>query len=209
MTECLNFLGTYFNCIMFMVASSVVTTIMILNYHHRLADTHEMPNWVKHHHCHQWHYCHHRHYTQLYDHRHHYHHHCYQVRFIFLQWIPWILRMSRPGEKITRKTIMMQVTKMMKDLFAKDIHQRIYHHEILKKILKFWMVRYDNFARPNALGTRICFENFFKNLWKFKANIWQSLRMGWRGGLYRRWNWCYLCLVVANCISPICTGWCI
>jgi hypothetical protein len=39
-------LGTYFNCIMFMVASSVVTTIMILNYHHRLADTHEMPEWV-------------------------------------------------------------------------------------------------------------------------------------------------------------------
>ena len=39
-------IGTYFNCIMFMVASSVVTTIMILNYHHRLADTHEMPNWV-------------------------------------------------------------------------------------------------------------------------------------------------------------------
>ena len=38
--------GTYFNCIMFMVASSVVTTIMILNYHHRLADTHEMPGWV-------------------------------------------------------------------------------------------------------------------------------------------------------------------
>ena len=38
--------GTYFNCIMFMVASSVVTTIMILNYHHRLADTHEMPSWV-------------------------------------------------------------------------------------------------------------------------------------------------------------------
>ena len=40
-------LGTYFNCIMFMVASSVVTTIMILNYHHRLADTHEMPEWVR------------------------------------------------------------------------------------------------------------------------------------------------------------------
>ena len=31
---------------MFMVASSCVTTIMILNYHHRLADTHEMPDWV-------------------------------------------------------------------------------------------------------------------------------------------------------------------
>lgn len=38
--------GTYFNCIMFMVASSVVTTIMILNYHHRKADTHSMPHWV-------------------------------------------------------------------------------------------------------------------------------------------------------------------
>ena len=31
---------------MFMVASSVVTTIMILNYHHRQADTHKMPEWV-------------------------------------------------------------------------------------------------------------------------------------------------------------------
>ena len=39
--------GTYFNCIMFMVASSVVSTIMVLNYHHRLVDTHEMPDWVK------------------------------------------------------------------------------------------------------------------------------------------------------------------
>ncbi|XP_050058004.1 neuronal acetylcholine receptor subunit alpha-7 isoform X5 [Aphis gossypii] len=40
-------LGTYFNCIMFMVASSVVSTIMILNYHHRNADTHVMSKWVK------------------------------------------------------------------------------------------------------------------------------------------------------------------
>ena len=40
------FSGTYFNCIMFMVASSVVTTIMILNYHHRKAHTHHMPEWV-------------------------------------------------------------------------------------------------------------------------------------------------------------------
>ena len=38
--------GTYFTCIMFMVASSCITTILILNYHHRLADTHEMPEWV-------------------------------------------------------------------------------------------------------------------------------------------------------------------
>jgi len=77
--------GTYFNCIMFMVASSVVSTIMILNYHHRLADTHEMPNWV---------------------------------RTLFLQWIPWFLRMARPGEKITRKTIMMQ--NKMKELDLKE-----------------------------------------------------------------------------------------
>lgn len=39
--------GTYFNCIMFMVASSVVSTILILNYHHRNADTHEMSEWVR------------------------------------------------------------------------------------------------------------------------------------------------------------------
>ena len=38
--------ATYFNAIMFMVAASVVTTILVLNYHHRLADTHEMPEWV-------------------------------------------------------------------------------------------------------------------------------------------------------------------
>jgi hypothetical protein len=31
---------------MFMVASSVVSTILILNYHHRNADTHEMSDWV-------------------------------------------------------------------------------------------------------------------------------------------------------------------
>ena len=40
-------IGTYFSCIMIMVASSVVCTIMILNYHHRQADTHEMPSWVR------------------------------------------------------------------------------------------------------------------------------------------------------------------
>lgn len=40
------FSGTYFNCIMFMVASSVVSTILILNYHHRNSDTHEMSEWV-------------------------------------------------------------------------------------------------------------------------------------------------------------------
>lgn len=45
MSPC-SFAGTYFNCIMFMVASSVVLTVVVLNYHHRTADIHEMPPWV-------------------------------------------------------------------------------------------------------------------------------------------------------------------
>lgn len=39
-------IGTYFNCIMFMVASSVVLTLVVLNYHHRTADIHTMGPWV-------------------------------------------------------------------------------------------------------------------------------------------------------------------
>ena len=66
---------------MFMVASSVVTTIMILNYHHRKHETHEMPPWVS---------------------------------LLFLQYLPWLLRMSRPGKKLTRKTILLQ--RKMKEL---------------------------------------------------------------------------------------------
>ncbi|XP_012259577.1 neuronal acetylcholine receptor subunit alpha-7-like isoform X2 [Athalia rosae] len=64
-------LGTYFNCIMFMVASSVVSTILILNYHHRNSDTHEMSEWV---------------------------------RVVFLDWLPCVLRMSRPVEKDEKDT---------------------------------------------------------------------------------------------------------
>ncbi|GFG30444.1 hypothetical protein Cfor_03686, partial [Coptotermes formosanus] len=76
---------TYFNCIMFMVASSVVLTVVVLNYHHRTADIHEMPQWIK---------------------------------SVFLQWLPWILGMSRPGKKITRKTILM--TNRMKEMELKE-----------------------------------------------------------------------------------------
>ncbi|XP_063929148.1 neuronal acetylcholine receptor subunit alpha-7 isoform X7 [Zophobas morio] len=78
-------LGTYFNCIMFMVASSVVLTVVVLNYHHRTADIHEMPQWIK---------------------------------TVFLQWLPWMLGMSRPGKKITRKTILMN--SRMKELELKE-----------------------------------------------------------------------------------------
>ncbi|XP_066157966.1 neuronal acetylcholine receptor subunit alpha-7 isoform X4 [Euwallacea fornicatus] len=84
-SDAIPLLGTYFNCIMFMVASSVVLTVVVLNYHHRTADIHEMPQWIK---------------------------------TVFLQWLPWILRMSRPGKKITRKTIMMN--SRMKELELKE-----------------------------------------------------------------------------------------
>jgi len=84
-TDSTPLIGTYFTAIMFMVASSCVTTIMVLNYHHRMADTHDMPDWVQ---------------------------------MLFLQWMPWMLRMGRPGEKITRKTILMQ--KKMKELDVKE-----------------------------------------------------------------------------------------
>merc|ERR550534_2697351 len=78
-------ISTYFNCIMMMVASSVVLTVVVLNYHHRTAETHVMPMWVK---------------------------------SVFLQWMPWMLRMSRPGKKITRKTINM--TNKMNELSLKE-----------------------------------------------------------------------------------------
>ncbi|GFR02361.1 acetylcholine receptor subunit alpha-type acr-16 [Trichonephila clavata] len=40
-------LGTYFACIMIMVAFSVVMTVVVLNYHHRSSDTHEMPHCIR------------------------------------------------------------------------------------------------------------------------------------------------------------------
>ncbi|XP_059487020.1 neuronal acetylcholine receptor subunit alpha-7 isoform X5 [Neocloeon triangulifer] len=84
-SDAIPLLGTYFNCIMFMVASSVVLTVVVLNYHHRTADIHEMPQWVK---------------------------------TVLLHWFPWFLRMSRPGKKITLRTIKMH--KRKKELELKD-----------------------------------------------------------------------------------------
>lgn len=37
-----------------------------------------------------------------------------QVKILFLQWLPCVLRMSRPGKKITKKTILM--SNRMKEL---------------------------------------------------------------------------------------------
>lgn len=37
----------------------------------------------------------------------------FQIRVVFLQWLPWFLRMSRPGDKITLKT--MAATAKMRD----------------------------------------------------------------------------------------------
>lgn len=42
----------------------------------------------------------------------------FQIKSVFLQWLPWILGMSRPGKKITRKTILMN--SRMKELELKE-----------------------------------------------------------------------------------------
>lgn len=42
----------------------------------------------------------------------------FQSRALFLLWLPWVLRMSRPGKKITRKTI--TVSTRMRELELKE-----------------------------------------------------------------------------------------
>ncbi|XP_071034736.1 neuronal acetylcholine receptor subunit alpha-7-like isoform X8 [Parasteatoda tepidariorum] len=88
-SDAVSIIGTYFACIMIMVAFSVVMTVVVLNYHHRNSDTHEMPAYVK---------------------------------TIFLTWLPFILRMSRPGKKITRKHLFM--SSKMKELELKERSSR-------------------------------------------------------------------------------------
>ncbi|XP_013789585.2 neuronal acetylcholine receptor subunit alpha-7-like [Limulus polyphemus] len=74
---------------MVMVAFSVVMTVVVLNYHHRNSDTHEMPQCIK---------------------------------SIFLVWLPWILRMSRPGRKMREKSVMFN--NKMKELELKERSSR-------------------------------------------------------------------------------------
>ena len=89
---------------MMMVASSVVLTVVVLNYHHRTAETHVMPMWVS--------------MKTAISSPHLTVYHLLKVRSVFLQWLPWILRMNRPRKKITRKTIMMN--NRMKELEMKE-----------------------------------------------------------------------------------------
>lgn len=114
---------------MFMVASSVVLTVVVLNYHHRTADIHEMPQWVS---------------KNIFfvinwlnilmlimfikQH---------QIKSVFLQWLPWILRMGRPGKKITRKTIML--SNRMKELELKERSSKSLLANVLGKY------RYNNY----------------------------------------------------------------
>ena len=115
-----------------MVAASVVTTILVLNYHHRMADTHEMPKWVS------W---------IIWDTIEDLYGQCSQVQMILLQWIPWMLRMSRPGEKITRKSILMQ--KKIKEMDKNEVSSK----SLLANVLDID----DNFCvttiAPNVNGT--------------------------------------------------------
>ncbi|XP_017761053.1 PREDICTED: acetylcholine receptor subunit alpha-type acr-16-like, partial [Eufriesea mexicana] len=46
-SDAIPLLGTYFNCIMFMVANSVILTVLVLNFHHRTSDRYEMRKWIK------------------------------------------------------------------------------------------------------------------------------------------------------------------
>ncbi|PAA54201.1 hypothetical protein BOX15_Mlig026469g1 [Macrostomum lignano] len=46
-SESVPLIGMYFSCTMVMCSLSVVFTVIVLNYHHRDAESHPVPNWVK------------------------------------------------------------------------------------------------------------------------------------------------------------------
>ncbi len=45
-----------------------------------------------------------------------------QVKMVFLQWIPWLLRMSRPGDKLSLKSILMH--RQMQEMDSKVLEDR-------------------------------------------------------------------------------------
>ena len=100
-----------------MVAASVVLTVLVLNYHHRNPDTHNMPTWVG-----TKHICLTNSFLFL------------QSKRLFLQWLPWLLRYNRPTKKITMKSILMDhkmAAKISKysSVPNSPIHQKIQVHE--------------------------------------------------------------------------------
>ncbi|XP_064461455.1 neuronal acetylcholine receptor subunit alpha-7-like isoform X2 [Ornithodoros turicata] len=88
-SDAVSIIGTYFACIMIMVAFSVVMTVVVLNYHHRNQETTEMPAVIK---------------------------------TVFLVWLPWLLRMERQGQKITRRRVLLN--SKMKELELKERSSR-------------------------------------------------------------------------------------
>ncbi|XP_020290540.1 neuronal acetylcholine receptor subunit alpha-7 isoform X1 [Pseudomyrmex gracilis] len=106
-------IGSYFNCIMFMVASSVVLTVLVLNYHHRTPDRYNMPNWT---------------------------------RQLFLNWLPRLLRMSRPGKKLSKRGILMG--NRMKDLELQERSSK----SLLANVLDID----DDFRRGNSSANPSC-----------------------------------------------------
>ena len=87
----------------------MVLTVLVLNYHHRNPETHDMAPWVIS-------------TNQLMKLQQIVMKVGLQVKTIFLQWLPWVLRMQRPGKKITRKTIMLN--NKMRNLELKERSSR-------------------------------------------------------------------------------------
>ena len=84
-------------------------TILVLNYHHRLASSDPMPQWVQ---------------------------------TLFLQWIPWALRISRPGNKITRKSIHLQNKVIRKEIMLDHMIVSFLHNFIKDANLSFDFIQY-------------------------------------------------------------------
>ena len=70
-----------------------------------------------------------------------------------MQWAPWLLRMNRPGEKITRRKI--QIQKKMKDLDRKDKSKSLMAN-IVDTDDDFHPMTKSHMVHPSHPGTNIC-----------------------------------------------------